>query len=188
MYIYIYINAIDLIKAVFSSTTTFNIFHYFYEGMMALGKLHLYNLDTEVKPRIFKLLNENNKTENTKKFMTFVNNLRKLGLEDEQLNIIWNVLAAIIIINDMSFDNNDNELYTTEAIKKISENLHVDEFMFGQVLLNTYVVENETKMERKRTSEETKDIFNVLAITLYSRLVDWITNAINNKFSFHRTL
>lgn len=165
------------------------MFHCFYDGTEALGNLLLYNLESGIKHRIFKSdIKESNKTENVKKFMNFVNNLRKLKFDDAELDTIWNILAAIIIINDMSFEENDNELYNAEAIKKISENLNVDQDMLSRILLNKYTKECDVIIESRKASVEVQDAMQKLAITLYARLVDWIVNTINHKFVFYRTL
>lgn len=43
-------------------------------------------------------------------------------------------------------------------------------------------------MRRKHTCEEAEEARDVLANTLYQRLVDWIINNINYKLSLTRTL
>lgn len=43
-------------------------------------------------------------------------------------------------------------------------------------------------MRKKHTCEEAKEARNVLANTLYQRLVDWIVNNINYKLSMTRSL
>lgn len=55
-------------------------------------------------------------------------------------------------------------------------------------LVNYCLVVRGSAIRKKHTYEEAKEARDVLANTLYQRLVDWLINIINYKFSMTRSL
>lgn len=70
----------------------------------------------------------------------------------------------------------------------VAELLKLDEKKFSWALLNYCMIVNGNAVRRKHTYEEAKDARDVLANTIYQRLVDWIVNTINVKFTLTRSL
>ena len=66
--------------------------------------------------------------------------------------------------------------------------LGVDEKKFSWALVNYCVVEKGTAVRRRHTKQEAEEARDVLASAIYSRVVDWILNVINHKFSFTKAV
>lgn len=70
----------------------------------------------------------------------------------------------------------------------MAELLNIDEKKFVWALLNYCAIVKGNVVRRKHTCDEAKEARNVLASTFYQRLVDWIVNTINQKFTVTRAL
>lgn len=71
---------------------------------------------------------------------------------------------------------------------KAAELLGVDVKKFTWSLNNYCLIKKGSAIRRKHTVEEAREARDVLANTIYQRLVDWIINNINYKLSVTRTL
>jgi len=70
----------------------------------------------------------------------------------------------------------------------VAEFLGLNSKKFIWALINYCLVVKGSAVHKKHTCEEAKDARDVLANTLYQRLVDWIINIINYKLSMTRSL
>lgn len=70
----------------------------------------------------------------------------------------------------------------------VAELLGLDREKFTWALVNYCLIVKGSATRRKHTCEEAKEARDVLANTLYQRLVDWIINLINYKLSITRSL
>lgn len=66
--------------------------------------------------------------------------------------------------------------------------LNLDEKKFVWSLVNYCAIVKGNVVRKKHNCEEAKEARDVLANTIYQRLVDWIINTINHKFTVTRTL
>lgn len=69
-----------------------------------------------------------------------------------------------------------------------AELLGLDSKKFIWALINYCLIVKGSAVRKKHTCEEAKEARDVLANTLYQRLVDWIVNNINYKLSMTRSL
>lgn len=130
---------------------------------------------------------------NVEKFKSFEKMLIDMEFSTDAIETIYNVLAAILILGDVRFkDANDNvktaELENPELTQKVAQLLKVDEKKFQWAMLNYCVVEKGTAERRRHTADEARDARDVLAATIYARLVDWIVNTINQKLALSRAV
>jgi len=70
----------------------------------------------------------------------------------------------------------------------VAKLLGLDSKKFIWALANYCLVVKGSALRRKHTCEEAKEARDILANTLYQRLVDWIINMINYKLSMTRSL
>lgn len=70
----------------------------------------------------------------------------------------------------------------------VAKLLGLDAKKFTWSLINYCLIVKGSAMRRTHTCEEAKRARDVLANTLYQRLVDWIINIINYKLSLRRSL
>lgn len=70
----------------------------------------------------------------------------------------------------------------------MAELLSLDEKKFTWALVNYCAVVKGSVVRRKHTCEEAREARDMLANTIYQRLVDWLVNTINQKFTVTRAL
>jgi len=70
----------------------------------------------------------------------------------------------------------------------VAKLLGLDSKKFTWALVNYCIIVKGSALRRKHTCEEAREARDVLANTLYQRLVDWIINIINYKLSMTRSL
>lgn len=132
----------------------------------------------------------NDPESNVTKFQGFEANLKLMDFEDEKIKSIRKILAAILILGNVRFtqDGKLATIETTEEVHKVAQLLAVDEKKFEWALVNYCLVQGGMAEKRKHTNDEARDARDVLAGTIYSRLVDWIISIINQKFALGRAI
>lgn len=180
--------------------SNFHIFYYLYDGLSASNELDSLTLDSGRKYRYLRAEEEKvdsklpycrySQEENVAKFKEFEENLKLLDFDDKQIESIRQVLAAILILGNVRFSNDGKfaTIETVEEVHKVAKLLELDEKKFEWSLVNYCLVQSGVAEKRKHTNDEARDARDVLAATIYSRLVDWIVNIINQKFAFSRAM
>lgn len=132
----------------------------------------------------------NDEEGNVAKFQAFEEYLKLLDFETEQIESIRKILAAILILGNVRFadDGKFATIETHEEVQMVAQLLALDEKKFEWALVNYCLVQSGVAEKRKHTNDEARDARDVLAGTIYSRLVDWIVNIINQKFAFGRAI
>lgn len=179
--------------------SNFHVFYYFYDAMVAANELSAFQLADRRQYRYLRIASDaeskisycrNDPEGNVMKFNEFEANLRELDFNDDQMLSIRKVLAAILILGEVRFSN-EGKYATIENVDeahKVAKLLEVDEKKFEWSLINYCLVQGGVAEKRKHTSDEARDARDVLAATIYCRLVDWIANIINQKFSIGRAV
>lgn len=127
---------------------------------------------------------------NVTKFQEFEANLKLMDFKDEQIVTIRKILAAILTLGNVRFadDGHFATIETTNEVQKVAQLLDVDEKKFKWALINYCLCHGGMATKHKHTNDEARDARDVLAGAIYSRLVDWIVNIINQKFAFGRAI
>lgn len=127
---------------------------------------------------------------NVSKFAEFEAHLKGLDFDADQLQSIWNILAAILILGEVRFSNEGKfaKIENMDEVHKVAKLLGLDEKKFEWSLINYCLVRSGVAEKRKHTNDEARDARDVLAATIYCRLVDWIANIVNQKFSIGRAV
>lgn len=127
---------------------------------------------------------------NVAKFQEIEENFRLLDFDAGEIESIRKVLAAILILGNVRFadDGKYAMIETTDEVHKVAKLLEVDEKKFEWALVNYCLIQGGVAEKRKHTNDEARDARDVLAGTIYSRLVDWIVNIINQKFAIGRAV
>ncbi|XP_076177941.1 STKc_myosinIII_N_like and MYSc_Myo21 domain-containing protein ninaC [Ptiloglossa arizonensis] len=181
--------------------SNFHIFYYFYDGLDSTNKLKDYDIPTTRKMRYLRISDKaterkrsfkvrNDPRGNVVKFEELKENLQMLEM-DEYCDTIWKVLAAILSLGEIRFvegNNGEADMDNNEAANRVAKLLNLDERKFIWALVNYCVIVKGNVVRRKHSCEEAKDARDVLANTIYQRLVDWIVNTINHKFTVTRAL
>ncbi|XP_025994439.1 neither inactivation nor afterpotential protein C isoform X2 [Solenopsis invicta] len=181
--------------------SNFHIFYYFYDGLEASENLQTYFLPSGRKLRYLRIIDKgtekkrgfkvrNDPQNNAIKLKELEECFKYMDIE-EHCEIIWKILAAILILGEIRFvegNNGEAELDNNEIATRVAKLLGLDEKKFIWALVNYCLIVKESAIRRKHTYEEAKEARDVLANTLYQRLVDWIINIINYKLSMTRSL
>ncbi|KAF7992951.1 hypothetical protein HCN44_005732 [Aphidius gifuensis] len=181
--------------------SNFHIFYYLYDGLEARGKLNDYSLPPGRRLRYLRIADKasgnkrsfkirNDPQGNSLKYDE-INDSLKLMEMDEHLEFIWKTLAGILLLGEIKFTEDTNggaEIQNNDIANTVASHLGVDKKKFLWCLTNYCLIKNGSAVRRKQTCNEAKESRNVLANTLYQRLVDWIINNINMKISMTRTL
>lgn len=129
---------------------------------------------------------------NSAKFKDFELSLLALDISQDTLESVYKIFAAILILGDVRFKDSEHDrkaaLVDTRIIRIIAELLGVDDKKFQWSLLNYCVIVNGNVEKRRHSADEARDARDVLAGTIYSRLVDFIVNTINQKLAFNRAM
>lgn len=122
----------DIIRRYFSrNQSNFHVFYYLYDGFETSGKLKEYSLPSGRKLRYLRITDKgvekkrafkmrNNPHNNAAKFKELTEHLKFLDME-EHCEIIWRILAAILMIGEIRFvegNNGEAELDSNEAANR----------------------------------------------------------------------
>ncbi|KAG5306058.1 NINAC protein, partial [Acromyrmex insinuator] len=179
----------------------FHVFYYFYDDLEATENLKSYFLPSGRKLRYLRITDKNiekkrafkvrsDPQNNVIKFKELTEYFKFMDME-EYCDTIWKILAAILILGEIRFvegNNGEAELDDNEIANRVAELLGLNSKKFIWALINYCLVVKGSVVRKKHTCEEAKEARDVLANTLYQRLVDWIINIINYKLSMTRSL
>ncbi|KAI4482907.1 hypothetical protein M0802_013616 [Mischocyttarus mexicanus] len=181
--------------------SNFHIFYYFYDGLDAAGKLKKYYLPSGRRMRYLRISDKGNERKrsfkvrndpdgNVTRFGVMKENLKIMEME-EYFDTLWKILAAILLLGEIRFVESSNgvaEMDSNEIANRVAELLDLDPKKFSWALMNYCLIRKGAAIRKKHTCEEAREARDVLANTIYQRLVDWLINMINLKFTVTRTL
>ncbi|XP_019699822.1 neither inactivation nor afterpotential protein C isoform X2 [Harpegnathos saltator] len=181
--------------------SNFHAFYYLYDGLEASGRLKKYYLPSGRRLRYLRITDKSAERKrafkvrhdphnNVLEFEKLTEGLKYMDME-EYCETIWRTLAAILLLGEIRFvegNNGEAELENNEAANNVAQLLGLDSKKFIWALVNYCLIVKGSAMRRKHTCEEAKEARDVLANTLYQRLVDWIINNINYKLTMTRSL
>lgn len=129
---------------------------------------------------------------NVAKFKEFEQALMALDISSDTLEAIYRILAAILMLGDVRFKESDHDRKAAfvhiEIVEKVAKLLKVDEKKLQWSLLNYCLIIKGHPEKRRHSPDEARDARDVLASTIYSRLVDFIINTINHKLALNRAI
>lgn len=178
----------------------FHIFYYFYDAMKQEKSLGEFDLDGDRKYRYLRIPEEPLDTKlpytrddpegNADKYREFESTLKSMDFDVEHITSMRKILAAILMLGNVRFKDEGKfaVIETLDEVQKIAKLLSLDEKKFEWALVNYCYVQSGVAEKRKHTSDEARDARDVLASTIYCRLVDWIVNIVNQKFSLGRAV
>lgn len=181
--------------------SNFHILYYFYDAMVADNELKTFTLNEGRSYRYLRIdpdittdtkmqFCRNDADGNVTKFHEFEQNLKDLDFDPEQIVSIRKVLAAILILGNVRFNDEDKyaAIENVEEARAVAALLGVDEKKFEWSLINYCLIRSGNAEKRNHTADEARDARDVLAATIYGRLVDWIANIVNQKFAIGRAV
>ncbi|XP_043288364.1 neither inactivation nor afterpotential protein C isoform X2 [Venturia canescens] len=181
--------------------SNFHIFYYFYDGLEATNKLRQYSLTPGRKFRYMRIGDKstgnkrsfkvrNDPAGNSLKYSEMREILKLMEMEEHE-QVIWKTLAAILILGEVKFtegNNGEAEVESVDTAEIVADHLGLDSKKFIWSLTNYCLIRKGAAVRRRHTCEEAREARDVLANTLYQRLVDWLVNNINEKLTVTRAL
>ncbi|PZC83270.1 hypothetical protein B5X24_HaOG208034 [Helicoverpa armigera] len=182
------------------SQANFDLLYYFYDAMEAADRTEELCLEKNRKHRYLRILDEptkgtkgvrENSENNVALYKEFIENLKSLDWEVEDITFFETVLAAILVLGNVRFKDGKSgiaEIENPDEAKKVAKLLSLEEVKFLWALLNYCLIESGTAVKRRHSTDEARDARDTLASALYKRLIDWMINLINSKLSFMRSV
>ncbi|CAG9784623.1 unnamed protein product [Diatraea saccharalis] len=182
------------------SHANFDLLYYFYDAMNGTNRLDEFCLEKSRKHRYLRISEEPTKgakgarespQENIEFYKEFIENLKVLDWEEEDISFLETTLAAILVLGNVRFKDGKSgsaEIENPDEAKKVAKLLSLEEVKFLWALLNYCLIESGTAVKRRHSTDEARDARDTLAAALYKRLIDWMINLINSKLSFMRSV
>ncbi|XP_017777903.1 PREDICTED: neither inactivation nor afterpotential protein C [Nicrophorus vespilloides] len=187
------------VSSVEMNQSNYNMLYYLYDGLNKENKLNEYNLSPGRKHRYLRIPKDSpmknrprdDPERNAKQLKEFVETLNMFQFTDEQIESIFKSLASILILGDVRFKElsiNMAEIENEDMVQKAAKLLDIDEKKLSWALTNYCLIKKGSAVRRKHNCDEARDARDVLANTIYTRLVDYIVNYINYKLSYGRAI
>lgn len=130
---------------------------------------------------------------NVLKFKEFERALMAIEVSPDVIESIYRILAALLILGEVRYKEGETasakcEIEDPETAKKVARLLRVDEKKFHWSLLNYCYMQRGNCEKRHHKADEARDARDVLASTIYARLVDYIISMVNQKLAFSRAV
>ncbi|XP_072378886.1 neither inactivation nor afterpotential protein C [Diabrotica undecimpunctata] len=178
--------------------SNFHIFYYFYDGITSTPMYEKYKLSTS-RDYAFLRTQKKSKTNtprddvaaNIIKYKKLCGYMEELQFSSQDTATIHSVLAAILHLGDIVFEENKDTvavIQNKQEVEEFSDLLEVDSKKISWALTNYCVIKDGNAYKVRHSSNEAIEVRNVLVNTLYSRLVDYIVGTINNKLSFGKAI
>lgn len=126
------------------------------------------------------------------KFQEIESVLKEFEFNEEEVETIYNILAAILVLGEIKFMGGATASAEIEGsgelAEKIAQLLNVDEKKFCWALTNYCLINKGVAVRKKQSCDEARSARDVLANNLYSRLMDYIVGFLNHKLSYGRVI
>lgn len=184
----------------FRSHANFDLLYYFYDAMETDNRLEELYLEKYRAHRYLRISEESTKgvkgvrenaDRNAEHYKEFIDNLKTLDWEVEDITFLETVLASVLVLGNVRFTDSKTgsaDIENPVEATKVAKLLAVEESKFLWALINYCLVESGTAVKRKHSTDEARDARDTLACALYKRLIDWMINLINSKLSFMRSV
>ncbi|CAB3239895.1 unnamed protein product [Arctia plantaginis] len=169
--------------------SNFHVFYYLYDGLESEGRWRKFYLDEQLKSRhrYLQPLSVVHREHNVHRWRQLNQAFKVVGFEDEEVQIIYKMLAAILHLGDIEFgetageDNADNKatIIDTAPLHRASCLLGVETVDLRECLTSSSVVARGETIARHSSPTEAAVARDATARGLYARAFDRIVERIN---------
>lgn len=167
--------------------------------MIARGIGEAYKIEEERNYHFLRLPDESSTDQkliefkkNAEKFKKLINIMEDLEFTQHQINTVYSIVSAILNLGEINFCEDNTGLSAVienkEVMKKVAALLEINTKSICWALTNYCVIRNGQALRKRNSCVEAKDVRNVLANTLYARLVDYVTSEVNSKLSIGKQI
>lgn len=167
--------------------------YYVKDGLVSRGLCETYKIKPEINYKFLRVPNDTmnsetpmKKRKNAEKFNRLSNIMSELEFSEDQISNVYSIIAAILNLGEIKFVENDDgssSIENKEIVENVAELLEVDSKKLSWALTNYCVVKNGRALRKRNSYNEAKENRDVLANTLYSRMVNYIAEEVNIKLS-----
>ncbi|KAM9970085.1 hypothetical protein ACTFIR_001925 [Dictyostelium discoideum] len=175
---------------------SFHVFYQFLTDKRITSKLGLSNDPSQYKYLKDSMCFSISSINDSKDFQKVVESLKQLAWTEQEMESIWRVLGAVLLIGNIEFSNdveksNVDAVYisTPETLKKVSQLLQCSEDSLEKSLISRSLTLGAGKRQssikvllNQTQAKETRDAFSkVLYDRLFSSIIDKINSTISSK-------
>ncbi|CAH1130298.1 unnamed protein product [Ceutorhynchus assimilis] len=190
------------ISAVDMNQCNFHILYYIYDGLVHTDATQKYRLHNNRNYRYLRIPTEENVEDcnrprdnieqNIIKYKKIFSYLEEFEFTEEQITTFFSVIAAILNLGEIRFQEDDDDgsafIKNKEYLESFADLMEVDERKFTWALTNYCLVTKGNVIRKKNSCDEARDTRDVLANNLYSRFVDFVVGMINNKLEIGKAI
>ncbi|KAJ8735502.1 hypothetical protein PYW07_007122 [Mythimna separata] len=169
--------------------SNFHVFYYLYDGLESEGLWRKFYLDEQLKSRhrYLEPLSVTYREHNVRRWMQLNQAFKVVGFQEEEVLVIYKMLAAILHLGDIEFgetsgeDNADNKatIIDTAPLHRASCLLGVETAELRECLTSSSVVARGETIARHSSPAEAAVARDATARALYARAFDRIVERIN---------
>ncbi|KAI8438385.1 hypothetical protein MSG28_010933 [Choristoneura fumiferana] len=169
--------------------SNFHVFYYLYDGLESEGRWRKFYLDEQLKSRhrYLQPLSVAHREHNVHRWRQLNQAFKVVGFQDEEVQIIYKMLSAILHLGDIEFgetagdDNTDNKatIIDTAPLHRASCLLGVETVDLRECLTSSSVVARGETIARHCSPVEAAVARDATARGLYARAFDRIVERIN---------
>ncbi|KAM3967535.1 myosin-IIIb [Aphomia sociella] len=178
--------------------SNFHVFYYLYDGLESEGRWRKFYLDEQLKSRhrYLQPLSSVHREHNVHRWRQLNQAFKVVGFQEEEVQIIYKMLAAILHLGDIEFgetageDNTDNKatIIDTAPLHRASCLLGVETVDLRECLTSSTVVARGETIARHSSPTEAAVARDATARGLYARAFDRIVERINALLCQNRPL
>ncbi|KAH1024086.1 hypothetical protein HUJ05_003643 [Dendroctonus ponderosae] len=187
----------SIISSVDMNQSTFHVFYYIYDGLVHSDATGKYKLHSERNYRYMRIPDHHVKSkenprdnieQNVINYKKIFSCLEEFEFSEEQIVTFFSVIAAILNLGDESTEMSSSKLQENEFVTNFCDLMEIDKTRFCWALTNYCIFKKGNVVKMKNTCDEGRNSRDVLANNLYSRFVDYVVGAINDKLEIGKAI
>ncbi|XP_071812059.1 unconventional myosin-Id-like isoform X2 [Apostichopus japonicus] len=170
-------------------------FHSFYQLLVGMTEQQLQAMKLGRDSTRYHYMNQGNGASvngisDKKDYKAAMEAMRDLGFTSEEQKTIWAVVAAILHLGEVNFENTDDDSCSVkdpDQLSAMAELLSISQDELGKALCHRVIAARGEVMEKSHTVEEAYNGRDAFAKAMYERLFTWIVGKVNEAIAVRGT-